>query len=608
MTTVVTEPPPTTLPPVSFPTLGWQVIDWIEAYLCHGPGDIQGEPWTPDVPGAGIDDEEALFICWLYRVWPKGHKLAGRRLAHRAIYSRPKGRRKSELAGALTCAEALGPVRTDGFDAHGDPVGVPVTYPFIRCLATEEEQAGNTYDNVVFMLTEGDAANEYQFDIGRSIESSSRVFIQEPGGGEIRPSSSGDASKDGGKESAAVADESHLYVTKQLRAMYRTVARNTGKRKIAEPLMLDTTTAWQPGERSIAEQAAERYAHLDPEECVVKHGVLYDHRQGDEPKRFGDNRSLIKAMRPGYGAAADWMDFDRIVKIIRDAEEPEADAYRYFLNRPRAASSHWVLPTEIAKVLAHVDVPVGSKITGGFDGSENNDHTALMGCTEGGDVFTVGIWTPEGDDLGWREEVNDAVAWMFSTFKIVRFYGDPPWWQEEMGHWAAAHGSPPVVEFWTNIDSKMAVACGAMRTAIRQRGIKIDPVPRRTEEKREEGKTLLQWHFENARTRKVKIKFEDRAEEAHVVRKERPGSRLKIDSVTSTVLARRARDDALKAAEFEEPEYGRWSDGGGAPKKRGRINREDYLPCVGCGKPIHPNLHKPNASERGLCLRCRTRR
>jgi hypothetical protein len=30
--------------PVTFPTLGWTVIDWIENYLVHGPGDIQGSP------------------------------------------------------------------------------------------------------------------------------------------------------------------------------------------------------------------------------------------------------------------------------------------------------------------------------------------------------------------------------------------------------------------------------------------------------------------------------------------------------------------------------------------------------------------------------------
>src|SRR5262245_15868777 len=207
-------------------------------YLCHGPGDIQGDPLQ-------VDDEFAVHICWLYRVWPQDHPLAGRRLVHRGILSRPKGRAKSEIAGGIACAEALGPVRCDGFDAKGEPVGKPVTYPFIRCMATEEEQSGNTYDNVVYMLKNGKAADEYQVDVGLT-----RTFIKEPGGGEIRPSTAASASKEGGKETFATADETHLYITRELRGMYRTVARNTGKRKAAEPWIMDTTTVWLPGERS----------------------------------------------------------------------------------------------------------------------------------------------------------------------------------------------------------------------------------------------------------------------------------------------------------------------------------------------------------------------
>jgi hypothetical protein len=535
------------LPPVSFPTIGWQIVEWIEEYLVHGPGDVQGT-------AIEIDDEIALHICWLYRVWPQDHRHAGRRLAHRGVLSRPKGRSKSEIAGMLVCAEALGPVRCDGFDANGDPVGVPVTYPFIRCLATEEGQAGNTYDNVYYMLTEGDVVDQYAVDVGLS-----RTFIKEPGGGEIVPSSSGSASKDGGKESFTVADETHLYVSPELRRTYRTVARNTGKRKTAEPMMFDTTTMFAPGERSVAEQAFDRYSQLPTEEALVKHGVLFDHVQGEIPKRFGDNRSLIKAMRPGYGPAAEWTDFDRIVKIVREAEDPEDEAYRYFLNIPRKARSHWVAPDEIKAVLEEFDVEHGSKIAAGFDGSENDDHTALIGCTEAGDLFTIGLWTPTGADIGWRAEVNDAVDWMFAEFEVVRFYADPPWWQEEVGKWAARHLSPPVVEFWTNVEGKMAVACGALRTAIRRpegpERIRINPAPLRTEDQQRDGKRLLQWHFENARTRKVKVKLEDDAEEAYLIHKERKGSPLKIDGAVASVLARRARDDALKEGAFEKPVY-----------------------------------------------------
>jgi hypothetical protein len=576
-----------TLPPISFPTLGWQVIDWWEEFLCHGPGDVQGDRW--DAPGLGLalDDEEVLFICWLYRVHPADHPRAGRRLVHRAVYSRPKGRRKSEIAGGLMCAEALGPVRCDGFDAAGDPVGVPVTYPFIRCLATEEEQSGNTFDNVAYMLTNGEAANAYAIDVGRSAETSSRIILREPGGGEIVPSTSGSASKDGGKETAATADETHLYVLPGLRSMYRTVARNTGKRRDADPWMLDTTTMYQVGERSVAEQAAEKYAHLPTEECVVKNGVLYDHRQGTEPARFGDDRSLAKAMRAGYGPAAEWMDFTKIVRIVRDAEDPEEEAYRYYLNIPREAADAWMAPLEIAGLLDEFEVKPGSMVALGFDGSENDDHTVLMGCTEAGDLFPVGMWIPGSeDDTSWRLEVDAAVDHMFKHFHVVRMLADPAYWVSELGGWAQKHGTPPgedradakhkqrVREFWTGGKSEatMAFATGTCRTALRH-GAKLKPTPLLTPPVRvndrnqfttaqtDDGKPLIQWHFINARKRKIRVQRDDgRTEDAYLVRKNRKGSALKIDGVTSSILARRARDDALKDGLFvPKPVYRRAS-------------------------------------------------
>lgn len=615
------------LPPVTFPTLGFQVVAWYEHMLCHGPGDIAGEPWV-------IDDEFALFICWLYRLHPKGHKEAGRRLAQRAILSRPKGRAKSELAGGVVCGEALGPVRFDrwakggettdwGYEyMRGEPIGRPVRYPFIRCLATEEGQAGNTYDNVYLMLTQGEASDYYGLREGREV-GLTRTFL--PAGGEIRPSTAGNASKDGGLETCSVGDETHLYVQPALRGMYRTVARNTGKRKDGEPLMLDTTTAWKPGENSIAEQAADKYADRPVEETLQKAGVLYDHRQGDKPKRFGDDRSLIKAMRVGYGPASEWTDFKRIVRIIRDAEDPEEEAYRYYLNRPRLGSSHWLDPAEIEAVLDEFDVALGSMIGVGFDGSEVDDHTTLWGCLEDGRLFPIGMWAPSSEDEGWRLEVDATVRWTFANFQVVRFYSDPPWWQQELGEWARDFSDPdragtlPVAEWWTNRDTPMAVACGALRTEIRQQRTRIRTNPLRTpplhvvrneviRDAVEDGKPLAVFHFENGRKRKVKIKLEDKAEEAHVVTKDRPGSPLKIDSIPAAALAKKARDDGVKEGEFVERTYGRASFSGGEGRAKKAVDRSDYIPCRNCEKPIHPNLHAPDSAEQGLCLKCRTGR
>lgn len=543
------------LPPVTFPTLGWQVIDWIETYLCHGPGDVQGTPIV-------VDDEIALHFCWAYRVWPQGHPKAGQRVVFRDVLSRPKGRAKSEIAGETGCVEALGPVRCDGFDAAGEPVGVPVTYPFIRCLATEEDQSGNTYDNIRYMLSEGEAANVYNVDVGLT-----RTIIREPGGGEIVPSTSGAASKDGGKETFSVADETHLYTSPQLRGMYGTVARNTGKRKAAEPWMMDTTTAWLPGERSVAELAHDKYGMLEVEQAVTKHGVLWDHRQGDVPKIFGRDDSLKKALVPGYGPAAEWIDLDRIVKIIRDAEDPEAEGYRYFLNRPRRAASHWLAPEEIQAAKTDLTLSAGVNATLGFDGSQSDDHTTLWVCGEvDGQLVLqpVGIWArPLGLDetLEWevpRREVDEAVDWAVDTWNVSKIDADPPFFQQEISGWAARHGSPPVREWWTNRDSAMGAATGSLRTAIRNGSAKLNFKELLTENEPRSGMSIAEWHFVNARTRKVKVKYEDRAEEAFVVRKDRPGSQLKIDSCPAAILAFEGWNDCLAAGDFKTYSRATW--------------------------------------------------
>lgn len=559
--------PVSPLPEVDFPTLGWQVVDWMETFLCHGPGDVEGDAFE-------IDDEIAAFIAWCYRIHPEGHEEEGRQLAQRAVLSRPKGRAKSEIAGAIVCAEALGPVRFDhwaeegevsgwGYEFEkGEPVGKPVRSPFIRCLATEEDQSGNTYDNVVVMLTQGAASEEYGLRMGKEV-GITRVFL--PDGGEITPSTSSSAAKDGGKESFAVADETHLYTTDQLRKMYRTVARNTGKRKEAQPWMLDTTTAWQPGELSIAEQASDKYQDIPHAEALEKKGILYDHRQAPEPKRFGDDRSLIKDLREGYGPAADWMDFKRIVRIIRDAEDPEGEAYRYWLNRPRLAGTQWVSPEILEAVRVEREVGPDEPITIGLDASDTDDHTAVVGCTEDGHLFPIGIWgRPENwpKNEVWQvpiEEVDASVRWAFSFYNVDRLYADPPWVKEYLAHWSKDFGEKRVVEFWTNNDTKMGVSSGQLRTALRKGHVTLDPTEVRTDSEPRAGKPLFLWHFENARTRKVKIKLDDKAEEAYIVQKERKTSKKKIDSAVAAILAYKARLDAI-----DDPQ-------GFKKKKRGRL-------------------------------------
>src|SRR5699024_12876087 len=108
-------------------------------------------------------------------------------------------------------AEALGQVRFDGWDADGQQVGKPVKSPLIKSLATEESQAGNTFENAAFIL--GDWGPDEHPDIYAGIggvrryQSATAVYL--PNGGEVRESTSGSVAKAGGKETFVVPDDTH---------------------------------------------------------------------------------------------------------------------------------------------------------------------------------------------------------------------------------------------------------------------------------------------------------------------------------------------------------------------------------------------------------------
>lgn len=312
-------------------TLGPIVVEWMEENLVHGPGDVQGQPLR-------LDDEQVRFLCAAYAIDEHG-----RRLVRRAVYSRSKGRAKSELAAAITCAEGLGPVRFDRWDRQGYPIARPVLSPFIKLVATEEGQAGNTYGAVEVMLREGPVRRTPGLDVGRT-----RTFL--PGGGEIRAVSSASASKDGGKETFANFDETHLYRGPELIGVHATIRRNLAKRKAAEPWSLETTTMYAPGEESVAE-TAHVYASKIARGEITDGGFLFDHLEGPPVVDFFDDDQIIQSLRTAYGEASEWMDFDRLIADAAEARESVdhkrmvADFRRYFLNQPtRAEEAVWIPP------------------------------------------------------------------------------------------------------------------------------------------------------------------------------------------------------------------------------------------------------------------------
>ncbi len=502
-------------------SLGYDVLDWIHEYECHGPGDVQSEPLD-------YDDEMREFLTEVYRIDPE----TGRRVYDEGVLSRAKGRAKSETAGHIGIAEAFGPVRFDGWDASGQPVGRPVRSPLLKCLATEESQAGNTFENIAFIA--GEWGPDVHPDVYggvsgiRQYQSATALYL--PHGGEIRACTAGSASKDGGKETWVCADESHLYVLRELKAMYGTVRRNLGKRKIAEPWLLQTSTAYRPGEQSIFEETLTswRKGELSP-------SVLVDHREAKGKIDLDDKAHTMRQLEQVYGAAAEWMDLGRIYREMRDPRScPDVEtAARYFLNRPMSGTDAWIAKDVHDRQTRANVVDFGEAIAVGFDGSLNDDSTVLRGCRmSDGYLFRLGVWAkPDGPaGIGWevpRLEVLAAIRETYGRYDVVRGYFDPHEWRSDIDTLAAEFGKECVVSWPTSRDTAMAAALDRLHTGLMVGEIWHDDDPVAAE------------HYGNV--------YVARRGQLRLVRKEYPNSPRKIDSVVGDALATEARADALAA-------------------------------------------------------------
>jgi phage terminase large subunit-like protein len=506
-------------------SLGYDVLDWIEAYCCHGPGDVQGQEIEYD---AEIRD----FLVECYRLDPA----TGRRVYREAVLSRPKGRAKSEVAGMVVVAEAFAPVRFDGWNAAGQPVGRPVVSPLVKCLATEEEQAGNTFENAAYVIGEW-GPDEHPDIYGgasgiRKYQSASAVYL--PHSGEVRACTSGAASKDGGKETFVVPDETHLYVLRELKGMYATVMRNLPKRKASEPWALQTTTGYRPGEQSVAEETLTAWR-----KGTLGANVYVDHREAKGRIDITDRRHTEAQLRQVYGAAMDpatgWMDPAEVYEAMVDPRicPDEETAARYYLNRPMSGQDAWIAKDVHERQTKREVVEMGTPVAIGFDGSLNEDTTVLRGCRmSDGFLFRIGAWAkPDGAaGIGWsvpRLEVLSAVREAFARYDVVRGYFDPHEWRSDIEALAEEFGEDRVQAFSTNAHTMMAAALDRLHSDLVVGEVWHDDDP------------LAHEHYGNT--------YVARRGTLRLVRKEYPNSPRKIDSVVGDALALQARADALAA-------------------------------------------------------------
>lgn len=421
-----------------------------------GPGSLKGQQ-------AKLDDEKRAIIWRAYEVYPKGHPREGRRRFQRVGISLPKGSSKTELVAWIAFAELHpdGPVRFDGWDARGNPVGRPVRDPYIPMVGVSEEQTEElAYGALVVVCTEGPDADLFDVTLDRIL----RLDDYGRADGKAVALAGSPNSRDGARTTHQAFDETHRLYLPRAREAHQTMLANLTKRPLDDPWHIEVTTAGELGQGSIAEDT-HREAEAIRDGEYPNPDLLYHHRQagdGHDLKTLAGRIAAVAEARGGVGEYAPGQFED----IARQWDRPKADkSYleRVWLNRwiRQDAQAFDPVLTESLRT-AGARIPDGELVTLGFDGARFRDATAIVATdVETGLQELVALWERpldllESEDWEVPElEVTDALTAAMARWQVWKAWADPPHWTETVASWAA-RWPDQVEEWWTNRPRPMA--------------------------------------------------------------------------------------------------------------------------------------------------------
>jgi hypothetical protein len=521
-------PPPD---PEPWPTLGPQVCDFIEAHLVYGPGSFKGKPYS-------IEPEFRAWLHRAYEVYPQGHPRAGWRRFKEADLSQRKGTAKTEKGALVTIVEAHpdGPVRCDGFDAHGEPVGRGIADPYIPLLAYSKDQTEELGYRVVKVILE-------ECDLGEDFEvGEEAIFLLDARGrraGEIRAMSGSPSARDGARTSYQFFDETHrLYLPSHV-AAHATMVENTFKRRDADAWTMRTTTAPEPGQRSVAETQLE-LAEMIRSGKVKNARVFVFHRQARDDAPLETREDVMAALLEASGPASSWSaDLDGLVDRFFQPGVDRNYWRRVWLNQKVAGGGKAFDLGRWAELRRDGFVaPSGSLVVAGFDGARNRDATALVAThVESCFQWPLGIWErPQHAADDWeikQSEVTAALEQFVDRFAVWRVYCDPHHWGPMIDMWAGRFGDR-IFSFDTTKWTRIGYACRTYRE-LQDTGVLGH-----------DGDATFATHIGNAYRRNLRLVDEDTGEPLWTLQKERPDSPLKIDAAMAGVLSAAAYSDAVK--------------------------------------------------------------
>ncbi|MEE6273508.1 hypothetical protein V2J56_09135 [Georgenia sp. MJ206] len=440
---------------------------WIEQHCVVPDGFRRGAPFE-------LYDYQLEFFSQFYLVkgsalWVPDDPIKAPAFVHRrGLLVGPQKLGKGPHEAAHVCLEGAGPALFAGWagdddayvcDDHGcgcgweypyepgEPMGMLWPTPLIQITAYSEEQTDNIYGALRPMIDYGPLTD--------LIPKTGEEFIRLPGDGRIDTVTSSAQSRLGQRVTFVPQDEVGLWnrrngMLKVASTQYRGLAGMGGRAAL-------TTNAWDPAEESLAQQEFESKAE----------DVYRQFRQPPKSLRFKVAEDRRRILEYVYGETTrehgGHIDLDSIEAEAKDLlEKDPAEAERFFGNRLVQGLGAF-MPDELWD-----DNEGGQshekRVAGGFDGSRSGDWTAIRLETIDGYRFTP-RYGPDRRPTYWdpkewggripREEVKAAVAEIFATYDVGRFYVDPRHWETQADEWALEHSEDIVVQWPTNQVGRM---------------------------------------------------------------------------------------------------------------------------------------------------------
>jgi phage terminase large subunit-like protein len=216
-----------------------------------------------------------------------------------------------------------------------------------------------------------------------------------------------------------------------------------------------------------------------------------------------------------------WKDHAWLIR--RYNEIPLHEYCRYHLNLwVEPDEERWLPPGVWESLQQDREIPLGSRIVLGFDGSYSGDSTALVAASveQTPHLQVLGLWEHPGGNVPWQVDHDDVEARVqraFRDYEVVEMSADPPYWAQQLTRWQEQYGEDRVIAFNTFVRKRMAAACSSFYQAATTDGISHD------------GNPALARHIYNAT-------LKESAQGAYIT-KQSSSSPMKIDAAIAAVIA-----------------------------------------------------------------------